>query len=423
VIFIGLNKFHVFDSIKNKFAVSWNYLNSGISTITETEKETNVNSVFERIFLWRSAIKMGEENPVMGVGLSNWKIMWPKYGVSGANFLSSGVMHYEHPHNEFLLLYSETGILGLCLFLSIFIAVFLAAIKIFRKTENADDRKYILIFSTGIFSFLVISNFGYPFHRPFSAILLMLLIGLILKIGNKNVDVRISPINKAAIVVCFLLTIFHLRISAMRLEGEFYMQKALTEQTRGRFERMLKQIHLAENKYYQLDGTGTPLNWYKGFAHNYSDGDSMLYYFLKAEIQNPYHIQVISDIGAIYENSGNHKEAINYFNKAVSIFPRYYEGHFNLAIAYYNLNQPQKALIEINKESSVDPSYQRAMFAILQKNAEIYLQTLPKEKNTLRLQESIKDTGTLITYNMIALRNNVEFTQILRDSCLLNIEK
>ena len=76
--FTILNKYHAFDNLKTKIIYARELLNSDLSKIFNEEDDKNVNSVYERLFLWKNTIKLGAENKLTGIGLSNWKIMWPK---------------------------------------------------------------------------------------------------------------------------------------------------------------------------------------------------------------------------------------------------------------------------------------------------------------------------------------------------------
>lgn len=413
-----LNKYQAFDNLKTKITYARELLNSDLSKIFNEEDDKNVNSVYERLFLWKNTIKLGAENKLTGIGLSNWKIMWPKYGVGGAYFLSSGVMHYEHPHNEYLLFYSELGLAGLTIFLMIFALIILYSIHLIKINKDDDDRKILLLMTAGIVSFLILSLFGYPFHRPYSAALLMVMIAVIIERGKKNiVKSTLRFPYRFSIIACLIFTVFMLNVSSARIKGEYYMKKALKEQSRGRFKRMSEQIQKAENRYFEFDLTGTPLNWYKGFAFHYSGSDSALFYFKKADLQNPYHIQTISDIGAILENKGKHTEAIKYFNRALSIIPRYTEAHFNLAIAYYNLNKPYEALMEINKSYMVGETYDNALKAILKLNAENFYLSGDLNFSKDKLRTCIDDVSFLKKLNQDALKSNVAFEKMLNDSC------
>ncbi len=413
-----LNKNNSFEPLHKKVSAIENYLTTDFSELIKNDSTSNINSVFERLFLWRNTTLLAKENVMTGIGLSNWRILWPKYGVGGAYFLSSGVMHYEHPHNEFLLYFSELGIIGLILFLFIFIVTIFISLASFKKAQDISEKKTIFVLSSGVFCFLILSFFGYPFHRPFSTAILMVTISIVAGKGIKEVKfIRKNSITHAALISGLIICLFSLKVFSARWSGEYNMHAAFNEQAHGRFQKMYQFVNKADNDYFKMDLLGTPLDWYRGFALNYMGSDSSLYYFRKAESQNPYHIQILSDIGAKLENKGEHEEAIKYFNRAIAIIPGYKEAHFNLAIAYYNLGKPKEALAEINKAYMVGEPYLRALEAVLILNVDSLIKQSPNAPTTTCLNKFANDRRTLKKLNDVAVTKNVSFETVLQDSC------
>ncbi|HKO79112.1 MAG TPA: tetratricopeptide repeat protein, partial [Chitinophagaceae bacterium] len=159
-----------------------------------------------------------------------------------------------------------------------------------------------------------------------------------LKIEDSNVRsfLVFTPVACAGIFTLFVLV--------NRYRGEVNMAKALHEQSQQHFDRMNKFVAEADNYFFPLDLTTTPLNWYRGFSffHN-QQTDSALVYFHKAELQSPYHIQVLNDLGACYENKGDHIRAMQYFDRVLQITPFYEETMLNKIVSTYNMGKVQEA--------------------------------------------------------------------------------
>jgi O-antigen ligase len=104
------------DSVSRKMQVIPAYLDN--KELFQRNNPANNNSVFERLLLWRNTVKMIEENPVTGAGIGNWKILLYKYGIYRHRFYQFGPgLHYEHPHNDYLLMMAECGLVGILLFI------------------------------------------------------------------------------------------------------------------------------------------------------------------------------------------------------------------------------------------------------------------------------------------------------------------
>ena len=77
-------------------------------------------STKDRLELWTRTIQLIKEKPLFGHGLSDWKIEMLKYGNKGLVSEDNNTF-YQRPHNDFLWIMSETGIIGILLYLAIFI--------------------------------------------------------------------------------------------------------------------------------------------------------------------------------------------------------------------------------------------------------------------------------------------------------------
>jgi len=103
------------------------------------ERATSITKVFsleendtfgDRIWMWRSAIQMIKDRPILGAGYGNrvFQRMYPDYMYSQ----SSGMI-FENAHNLYLQILIETGIAGLLSFLSILGVIFWMIFSQFRK--------------------------------------------------------------------------------------------------------------------------------------------------------------------------------------------------------------------------------------------------------------------------------------------------
>jgi tetratricopeptide (TPR) repeat protein len=202
-------------------------------------------------------------------------------------------------------------------------------------------------------------------------------------------------------------------VFANRISGEYNFSKALVFQSHANFSGMLRSVRSAENTFYTTDNSSTPLDWYKGFAMFYQGNDSALYYYKRSEEQNPFHVQTLSDIGALLENQGKHEEAIPYFRRVLSYVPNYYEAHFNLAVAYFNVGKATDALNEINSCFAIGDQYMNTRDVILAKNAELALDSCKKSDAK---SEFLSDKKFLRKLNQQAIDSKISFRQLVCDS-------
>jgi putative inorganic carbon (HCO3(-)) transporter len=80
-----------------------------------------------RIRLWQTSIAMIKKNPIWGVGLGGWGLLFDEYKVEGVYAATC------HPHNDYLNVAVNTGLLGLLAYLSIWAVFLCSTVRSVRK--------------------------------------------------------------------------------------------------------------------------------------------------------------------------------------------------------------------------------------------------------------------------------------------------
>ncbi len=116
-----------------------------------------------RIKSWDRSAKLIKDEPLLGVGIGNWKIAVLKY----ENLATPDYQFYYYNHNDFIQTTSETGILGGMLFLSVFIGAgwfFLYAL--FKGPASGISYEYLFLPAFGLLCYSVDAFFNFPYDRP-----------------------------------------------------------------------------------------------------------------------------------------------------------------------------------------------------------------------------------------------------------------
>jgi O-antigen ligase len=107
------------------------------------------NTVWERTILWETSLKIAKENPLLGKGVNTFS----KY------FIEYKPLDYpdlRYAHNSYLQMWSEIGIVGLLLFLSIPFLILTKALKgIKLKASQGAPGLILLGLIAGYIGFLV----------------------------------------------------------------------------------------------------------------------------------------------------------------------------------------------------------------------------------------------------------------------------
>ena len=96
---------------------------------------TNITQNESRIKLWKTAIMMIKEHPILGVGNGNFISRYDEF-VNKYKGLSYNAYTRYPAHNSYLKLQSELGIIGIVSFLSILITSLLRVKKLFTTTDD-----------------------------------------------------------------------------------------------------------------------------------------------------------------------------------------------------------------------------------------------------------------------------------------------
>lgn len=301
-----------------------------------------------RILLWSKTLSMISDNPLLGVGVGNWKIAFPAYGLDDMPLtIESGLVHCLRPHNDFLFVLSETGIFGFLCYILIFIITIRYILKIVVNSPNKDDQIFGLLMLFGIIGYLVIGFFSYPKERIAHTIVVTLMIASVLSRYH-----RLFPFTKKWksfplslwMIPLIALTALSTWIGYSRLIAETRTKKTLIARSNQDWEGVISGIDRAISPFYQIDPTTAPLLWYRGVAHfSQNNINEALTDFLKAHDLHPNHIHVLNNLASCYETLGDHSEAITFYTKALAISPRFEETLINLSAVYYNTKQYKRA--------------------------------------------------------------------------------
>ena len=103
-----------------------------VSRASTISFSTNDGSVNQRLRYYSHVLSHLTANPILGVGLGNWKFKSIEYDKKN---MSGYVVPY-HAHSDFIQLGAELGVLGFCSYLGIFLYSFIFFIK------NSIQNKY-----------------------------------------------------------------------------------------------------------------------------------------------------------------------------------------------------------------------------------------------------------------------------------------
>jgi tetratricopeptide (TPR) repeat protein len=212
-----------------------------------------------------------------------------------------------------------------------------------KSIKQGNNRKLMLLMLSGLIAFMVISLFGYPEDRFFTMLFLILMLSVVVAFVSEGTKKLI--IEKRIFFIILTLLIFITSLGhAIRVRSEIYLRMGQYWQIYKKFDKMLLYTSHSRTFVHQLDITSTPLYWYNGLARYYmNDYDGAFEEYFKAEKLNPYHMQVVNDLGSMYEMRGDHNNSVKCFHRVLEINPAFAMSLQNLSSAKFNMGEVDSA--------------------------------------------------------------------------------
>lgn len=303
-----------------------------------------------RVIFWKKSFCLIRSHPLLGVGAGNWRIAIPscKYPANPEHTAKN--FTYSQPHNEWISIISELGIVGFILAVFIF---FIPLLIVFRKIVFTVPRYPVsaVFYASFIIGFYLFSVFDFPLKRVEHNVLLFSVFAFLFrKVPLKPLNGKLIhkvPVKMFSWLFVFLL-IFSVFLSLARIKGEYITIKMFRNERKNDVN-VIHYCREAENPFYRITPNTLPLSWFEGVAYFRKGAvDLAIICFKKALEVTPFEVRVLNDYGAALFKSGKQKEAKAMLLNAFDIDPYFDDAKFNLGAIYYFMGQRDSALFFIN---------------------------------------------------------------------------
>lgn len=283
-----------------------------------------------RLVVWGQTLSMMADYPVNGVGLGNWSIQYPKYdGRKTVTFDASP----SRPHNDFIWIASELGLVGLITFLWMLIA----AARVWRENRLGKNMGLSTAAIASLAAVLIHGCFSFPRDRATPTLLFWFALGILgsLSHGPKTSRGRTRwAVTSACTVLLALLstrlvafeTLMH---EAARFErkGDWNRVASLSSQALkvGRFHPEV--IHL---RGYALNTSG-----------EYSDA---VEHYSRYQDRRPHDVQFLNGYAIALHNKGSTVEAEQHYRQARDLVAHTIDLDYNLATLLIQTKRPEEAI-------------------------------------------------------------------------------
>ena len=315
----------------------------------------------ERLVLWDKTACVIRQSPIWGIGAGNWQIEYPNCSVKGLYSVELDFTTFQRPHNDWLWVWAETGIIGLICYLGFFLTLLQASLHILKKQTLYSNRLALLTRLSFIVGYMIIACFSFPKERVEIILLSYTLFGLLYPIESTQ-NIKSAFFAKLVLLVIILGAVLNLFIGQKRMIGESAMKNVLLFKQQKKWKQVVTESDRAYSQWYSIDPTTIPIHWHRGTANFVLGKKEMAFQdFLKAEKYTPFNQHVQNDLGTCYELKGQKEKARTHYKESARISPSFDDPRVNLAVSYYNSGEYEEALgwLKNIRNKEIQSKYQK----------------------------------------------------------------
>lgn len=373
----------------------------------------------ERKVLWSNTVEMIQDHPITGVGAGNWKIHNNAYGLEGFRAKAgTGLEIFQRPHNDYLWVFSETGVIGFLVYLIMLgLSIHLCIVRIRGSNGSSEVQLHLMLLGT-LIGYILIAAFAYPFERVEQQVFLSMYFAILLArpipADGKKQAVSSTPMLFLGTLALVLVATSYLYLK--RLDGELHTAKVYVAKGMTNWNAMIAEADLAINPFFQLDASSTPLLWYKGVAQFALDDKTGAHdSFMQALEISPNDIHVLTNIATGYAIKGDIEQAESYFERTISIAPVYANPRLNMCKLRYQQGRFEEAFeyIEPLHIDLKDKLYQDFLPVLLKKKSEALIDGLNDAALINRINGRITSKPVIVELYRQAKEKNLSFEKYL----------
>ena len=145
----------------------------GIGPILNRLSDFSDQSVSIRYHISKNTLKMAKDFPVFGTGLGTFQYLYPKYDT-----LEEEKSFYDHAHNDYVELLSDSGLIGLLIVLGGIVVFFSKIMPIWWRGSDPYAKGVTLGGVCGVIAIICNSFADFNLHIPANALFLSFILGL-----------------------------------------------------------------------------------------------------------------------------------------------------------------------------------------------------------------------------------------------------
>jgi O-antigen ligase len=297
-----------------------------------------------RLWIWKGTLQMIRDNFWTGVGPGGWNLNYYDYMSNVFTYISA--TNWGRPHNDFIWVAAEKGIIGITLYLAYFITLFWMCWRIIAASPHVKHRVFAMLLFGGLAAYITIACFSFPIERINHQMYLALygagITAMYYRIQEPS-QKRKLPVGIIAILMPVLVFCSYYGFETCKMEKHVRLATAAMMQQN--YPEVIKQIELARTPFRLIDNNSAPLDEFTSEAY-YRMGkkkeaaealDNALAIFPQKTILR-------NRKGQYLVEEQKYAEALVYFEKALLMVNTSKEIRINVSVCHFYLKNYDKAL-------------------------------------------------------------------------------
>jgi len=327
------------------------------SRLTVAERAASTFDIYDpsintRFLIWGTTLEMIKGKPIFGLGIGTFKYHYlyyqAEYLQNHPNYIKNSGKARE-AHNEYLHIWAEIGIIGLGIFLIIIAILYKEFLLFFRQEE--DKKKKIIAWGLllAINTFLFHSLFTFPSHVPALASTFFVLLGLsIVYINNFDlpevkIKTGIDHFMVKILLSFFVLVLMIIAINSLAIKpyvAELYYFTGMRHNVDRNYTKSLPNFEYAAqlNPYNGRNLHALGSTYYN--LKMYTEAEDIL----KSAKKYIVDVNTYYNLGLVYVNTGKTEKAIEEFEQAIYLDPKFWKAYNDLASLYVYQGEYEKAV-------------------------------------------------------------------------------
>ena len=309
---------------------------------------TTISSTFRkggdrgRFAMWQATLNQIADHPLLGVGLGNWEYVYPLY--DDGTQVSPG--HSPHrPHNDLLWIWSETGTIGLILYLAMLWAIVRRCWRSWRNPQVEQDGTVAGCAVASMIAVLGVGMFSFPWERVPPEFLFWFSASLVWVSSPR--DGKAVPSSNLALLLLpplllagLWITVRHIRFDERYIQAHiaFQMKKYVAA---GDFAEEALANGPFEHQAFIIQGEG---------LYREQKWDRAEESYLKIFDYHPNFANAYNGLGLVEQGRGNLEKALARYDQARAIIPNHYIATYNKAMVFEQMGMIDSA-IAVYRES------------------------------------------------------------------------